>query len=121
LKLLFLGYIVQLGWELNPCLQPLGNVVALDYPEIDMAKTGTIQKTLREHHPDLTINAMAYSTVEKTESESELAEAINSAGQGLLAEMARKLNPVLVHFSTYFVFDGKKGTPHVEIDLPHHL
>jgi len=121
MNLLLLGNTGQLGWELQRTLQPLGVVVALDYPEINMADTASIRKTVQEHHPQVIVNATAYTAVDKAESEPELAEAINGTGPGVLAEEARKLNAVLVHYSTDYVFDGTKGAPYVETDLPHPL
>jgi dTDP-4-dehydrorhamnose reductase len=121
MKLLLLGNTGQLGWELQRTLQPLGVVVALDYPEINMADASNIRKTLQEHRPDVIINATAYTAVDKAESEPELAEAINATGPGVLAEEARKLKAVLVHYSTDYVFDGKKGAPYIETDLPNPL
>jgi dTDP-4-dehydrorhamnose reductase len=118
MKLLLLGKNGQLGWELHRCLQPLGNVVALDYPEIDMADVTNIRKTIRELHPDITINATAYTAVDKAESEPELAEAINGTGPAVLAEESRKLQAILIHYSTDYVFDGEKGSPYVETDYP---
>ena len=121
MKLLLLGKTGQLGWELQRTLQPLGELVALDYPEINMADAASIRTTVQEHCPQLIVNATAYTAVDKAESEPELAEAINGTGPGVLAEEARKLNAELVHFSTDYVFDGKKGAPYVETDLPHPL
>jgi dTDP-4-dehydrorhamnose reductase len=121
LKILLLGNTGQLGWELNRTLQPLGVVVALDYPEINMANTASIRKTVQEHRPEVIVNATAYTAVDKAESEPELAEAINGTGPGVLAEEARKLKAVLVHFSTDYVFDGKKGAPYIETDRPNPL
>lgn len=121
LKILLLGNTGQLGWELQRTLQPLGVVVALDYPEINMADAVSIRKTVQEHRPQMIVNATAYTAVDKAESEPELAEAINGAGSGVLAEEARKLNAVLVHFSTDYVFDGKKGAPYIETDRPNPL
>jgi dTDP-4-dehydrorhamnose reductase len=121
MKLLLLGKTGQLGWELLRSLQPLGEVVALDYPEVNMADVASIRKTVGEHRPELIVNATAYTAVDKAESEPELAEAINGTGPGVLAEEARKLNAVLIHYSTDYVFDGKKGTPYAEADLPNPL
>jgi dTDP-4-dehydrorhamnose reductase len=118
MKLLLLGNTGQLGWELNRTLQPLGVVVALDYPEINMADTASIRMTVQEHHPEVIVNATAYTAVDKAESEPDLAEAINGIGPGVLAEEALKLNAVLLHFSTDYVFDGKKGASYVETDIP---
>ena len=121
MKLLLLGNTGQLGWELQRTLQPLGVVVGLDYPEINMADAASIRKTVRECRSEVIINATAFTAVDKAEGEPELAEAINGSGPGVLAEEARRLNAVLVHYSTDYVFDGTKGTPYVESDLPHPL
>ncbi len=118
MKLLLLGNLGQLGWELQRSLQPLGSVIALDYPEIDMANTASIRGIIREHRPEMIVNATAYTDVDKAESESDVARAINSIGPGILAEEALKLNAALLHFSTDYVFDGKKGVPYTETDIP---
>jgi len=117
-KILLLGNIGQLGWELDRALQPLGEVASLDYPEIDMANPDSIRKTVRDHHPAVIVNATAYTAVDKAESEPGLAEAINATGPGILAEEAKALNAFLIHFSTDYVFDGKKGSPYSESDTP---
>jgi dTDP-4-dehydrorhamnose reductase len=121
LKLLLLGNTGQLGWELQRTLQTLGIVVALDYPEINMADAASIRKTVQEYRPEVIVNATAYTAVDKAESEPELAEGINGTGPGVLADEARKLNAVLIHYSTDYVFDGKKGAPYIESDLPNPL
>jgi dTDP-4-dehydrorhamnose reductase len=121
MKLLLLGNTGQLGWELERTLQPLGQVVALDFPGIDMANADSIRKVVREHSPHVIVNATAYTAVDKAESEPDLAHAVNATGPGVLAEEARKLNAALIHYSTDYVFDGTKGTPYVETDLPNPL
>jgi len=118
MKLLLLGNTGQLGWELQRAIQPLGEVVAFDYPQVDLADPASIHKVMQEYRPDGILNATAYTAVDKAESEPELAEAINGKGPGVLAEEARKLNAVLIHFSTDYVFDGTKGAPYEETDLP---
>jgi len=121
MKLLLLGNTGQLGWELQRTLQPLGVVVGLDYPEVNMADAASIRKTVRECRPEVIINATAFTAVDKAEGEPELAEAVNGSGPGILAEEARRLNAILIHYSTDYVFDGTKGTPYLENDLPHPL
>jgi dTDP-4-dehydrorhamnose reductase len=119
MKLLLLGNTGQLGWELQRTLQPLGVVVAYDYPEVDLADASSVRKTVRKIQPEVIVNASAYTAVDKAESEPELAEAINGMGPGVLAEEAHKLKAILVHYSTDYVFDGTKGAPYEENDLPH--
>jgi dTDP-4-dehydrorhamnose reductase len=117
-KILLLGSIGQVGWELNRTLLTLGELVALDYPEIDMADADNIRKTVRNVEPDLIINATAYTNVDKAESEPDLAMAINGTGPGILAEEAKRLGAALIHYSTDYVFDGTKGEPYTEEDEP---
>jgi dTDP-4-dehydrorhamnose reductase len=121
LKILLLGNGGQLGWELERLLQPLGVVIALDFPQINMADPGSIRITVQECRPDGIINATAYTAVDQAESESGLAHAVNGLGPGVLAEEARKLNAFLIHFSTDYVFDGQKGSPYLETDAPNPL
>ncbi|MDY6873992.1 MAG: dTDP-4-dehydrorhamnose reductase, partial [Chloroflexota bacterium] len=117
-KILLLGNTGQVGWELHRSLLTLGELVALDYPEIDMADPDNIRKTVRAVKPGLIINATAYTDVDKAESEPELAMAINGTGPGILAEEAKRLDAALIHYSTDYVFDGAKGAPYTEEDEP---
>ena len=87
-KILLLGNTGQLGWELNRTLLTLGELTALDYPELDMSDADSIRAVLREAQPDLIVNATAYTNVDGAESEKELAMAINGSGPGILAQEA---------------------------------
>jgi len=118
IKILLLGNTGQVGWELNRTLLTLGELVALDYPQIDMADPVSIRSVIREHKPNLIVNATAYTNVDKAESEPDLAMAINGTGPGILAEEAKRLNGALIHYSTDYVFDGTKGEPYTEEDEP---
>ena len=67
------------------------------------------------------INAAAYTAVDKAESEPDAAMAINGIAPGILAEEAKRLNALLIHFSTDYVFDGLKSIPYTEEDEPNPL
>ena len=120
-KILQIGKIGQLGWELLRTCAPLGEVVALDYPDVDLSDSIGLRELVRSVKPDIIINAAAYTNVDKAESQPDLARAINATGPGVLAEEAKKLDAVLVHYSTDYVFDGTKGSPYVETDQPNPL
>jgi dTDP-4-dehydrorhamnose reductase len=120
-KLLQIGTKGQLGWELLRTCAPLGEVVALDYPDVDLSDSKSLRELVRSVKPDIIINAAAYTNVDRAESEPELARAINATGPGVLAEEAKKIDAVLVHYSTDYVFDGAKGSPYVETDTPNPL
>jgi len=120
-KILLLGKNGQVGWELQRTLAPLGNVIALDQEELDLARVGDIRSTVQELKPNIIVNAAAYTAVDKAESEPDLAVAINGDAPGVMAEEAKKLGALLVHYSTDYVFDGTKDTPYTEEDIPNPL
>lgn len=120
-KILQIGTKGQLGWELLRTCAPLGEVIALDFPAVDLSDAAGLRELVRTTKPDIILNAAAYTNVDKAESEPELVRAINAIGPGVLAEEAKKIDAVLMHYSTDYVFDGTKGSPYVETDRPNPL
>jgi dTDP-4-dehydrorhamnose reductase len=118
MKTLLLGRNGQLGWELARCLPPLGEVIALDYPEIDLAAPDSIRDLIRQVKPELIVNATAYTAVDQAESQGDLSYAVNGSAPGVLAEEAHRLDALLIHYSTDYVFNGTKGSPYCESDAP---
>jgi dTDP-4-dehydrorhamnose reductase len=116
MKILLIGKNGQLGWEFRRILPILGDVTSLDRQELDLCDRDAIQKTLRELKPELIINASAYTDVDRAEKEAELAMQINALGPGVMAETARQLRAVFVHYSTDYVFDGEKNACYSESD-----
>ena len=116
--LLLIGKIGQVGWELRRTLAPLGKLVAVDYPEIDLTDGKSIRKWVRDVSPAVVINAAAYTAVDKAEADAERCQLINGVAPGVLAEEAKNAGALLVHYSTDYVFDGIKRTPYVEEDAP---
>lgn len=119
--ILLLGKHGQLGWELHRSLLPLGQITALDVPEIDLSRPESLLPLLGEVHPSVIINATAYTAVDRAESEPELALAVNGRAPGILAEAAREMHAAIIHISTDYVFDGNKGTAYTEEDQPNPL
>jgi len=115
-KILLIGKVGQVGWELRRTLAPLGQLTCVDYPEINLLEGSSIQKWVRETAPAIIVNAAAYTAVDKAESETDLAMKINGVAPGILAEEAKKSGAVLIHYSTDYVFDGTKPTPYLEDD-----
>jgi len=121
MKILVFGKIGQLGWELQRSLAPLGEVIAVDYPQIDLRNPQTVRDWILPGSPDVIINATAYTAVDRAESEPQLAMAINADSVRTMAEEAQKAKAALIHFSTDYVFDGQKGSPYIETDSPNPL
>jgi dTDP-4-dehydrorhamnose reductase len=118
MHLLLIGKNGQVGWELQRTLAPLGEVVSLDYPDIDLADIDALRGLVRQVKPQVIVNAAAYTAVDQAESETELAWAINALAPGVLGEEARALRAILVHFSSDYVFDGQIDRPYRESDAP---
>lgn len=96
-------------------------VKALDRAALDLTDAEAIRHTLQEFQPDLIINPAAYTAVDKAESESEQAYAINACAPQVLAEAAIKIGARLIHFSTDYVYAGSKLGIYVETDTPQPL
>ena len=121
MKILLFGNTGQLGWELERTLAPLGSVCAMDYPTGNLTKADSLRALVRGANPDVIINASAYTDVDRAESEQNLAFAINEAGPRMLAEEAKSCHAAFIHYSTDYVFDGAKGAPYSEEDVPNPL
>jgi dTDP-4-dehydrorhamnose reductase len=120
-KILLLGKNGQLGWEARRVFSTLGDLVCLDYPDIDFTRPEQTKKIILEIRPTLIVNAVAYTAVDQAENDSEKAYLINATTPGVIAEEARKFHCAFIHFSTDFVFDGTKGSAYVETDSPNPL
>jgi len=117
-RILLTGKNGQVGWELQRTLATLGEVIALDRESMDLADPDSIRRTVREHKPNLIVNAAAYTAVDRAEEEPDLAMAINGIAPGILAEEAKRLGAAVIHYSTDYVFDGKKHEPYTEENVP---
>ncbi len=104
----------QLGGEIAPMLAAIGDVVAADRERLDLADADAIVAAVRGSRPALIVNAGAYTAVDRAEQEPALAQAINGRAPGILAEEARRIGAVLIHYSTDYVFDGSRTTPYPE-------
>jgi dTDP-4-dehydrorhamnose reductase len=85
-------------------------------PAFDFAKPETIAPLLERVAPSLVVNAAAYTAVDRAESEPDAAAAANAAGPALIAGWCAQAGVPLIHISTDYVFDGRKGAPYVEAD-----
>ena len=120
-RILLTGAAGQVGRELRRSFAGFGDLTAVDRESLDLSAEQQIRDTVRRLHPDVILNAAAYTAVDRAESEPGLASAINTLGPAILAEEARETNALLVHYSTDYVFDGSKSEPWTESDPPHPL
>jgi dTDP-4-dehydrorhamnose reductase len=120
-KILIFGRSGQVGWELRHKLDRLGQVTSVGTPEVDFSNLDSIRAAVRAAEPAVVVNSAAYTAVDKAESAPELAWAINAVAPGVIAEEAKRLGSLLIHYSTDYVYDGSKSVPWVETDVPNPL
>jgi len=89
--------------------------------ELDITVPEKVQQFVYEFQPDWIINAAAYTNVDGSETNQELAFRVNAEGPHNLAMAAIEANAKLVHISTDYVFDGTKNEPYTETDQPNPL
>lgn len=118
MKILITGKNGQLGFELERALAPLGEIVAVGHAECDLSNAEAIRALVRRIAPDVIVNPAAYTAVDKAESDSAAAFAVNAEAPRVLGEEAARLGAFMVHYSTDYVFDGRKDGAYSENDVP---
>jgi dTDP-4-dehydrorhamnose reductase len=119
MKILLLGCNGQVGWELQRALSPLGELIACDFDSAvalraDFTQPTSVGELVDRVRPDVIVNSAAHTSVDKAESEPALARDINATTPGVIADRARALGALLVHYSTDYVFDGSGDQPRDE-------
>ncbi len=115
-RILLTGVLGQVGGDLLPLLRPLGEVIPSDLPELDLTDPVAIRRFVREAKPHWIINPAAYTAVDKSESEPELAYALNAGAPRVFGELAAEMGIPVIHFSTDYVYDGSGTRPRIETD-----
>jgi dTDP-4-dehydrorhamnose reductase len=118
MRILLTGALGQLGTDLLPMLKQQGEVIGVDRAECDLCSGEAIRKLVAEVQPSVIVNPAAYTAVNEAEAQPDPAYAINRDAAGTLAEEARKLGAMFVHYSTDYVFDGSKAAAYTEDDEP---
>ena len=117
--ILVVGANGMLGRDLLSLLGERGRGV--DLPEMDITDILSVQRVLTALKPKVLVNCAAYTDVDGCESDTETAMQVNAEGVAFLAMISREIGATLVQISTDYVFDGSKGSPYREDDLPRPL
>ena len=115
MKILLTGTTGQVGSELRQILT-IGEVVSPSRQELDLNNPAQIQQQIEALKPNIIVNAAAYTAVDKSETEPEVAMAINAQAPKEIAKAARHINARVLHISTDYVFNGQNHTPYLETD-----
>ncbi len=116
MKFLVTGSRGMLGSDLMGALGGGDGLRGYDIEDLDITDPVQCRMRVGEFRPDVILNAAALTRVDHCESHEEEAFRVNARGAGNLAELASESGALLVHFSTDYVFDGRKKEPYVEDD-----
>lgn len=118
MKILLTGATGQVGFELERSLQALGQVIVTNRDSMELRDIEQVREVIRTVKPQLIVNPAAFTNVDEAERQPELAFRINAEAPAVMAEEARKLGAAMIHYSTDYVFDGKKQAAYAETDRP---
>jgi dTDP-4-dehydrorhamnose reductase len=114
MNILLFGKMGQVGSDLLHHLRDMGEIIALDRPDVDLGDLVRLERVIIEHQPDVIVNAAAYTAVDQAESDPATAELVNAKAPEVMAQSAKKVGALLVHYSTDYVFAGDTKQPYKE-------
>src|SRR3989454_548290 len=116
-----LGAAGQLGFDLVRTFDRPGKLVPLTRRELDVLDAGRVRGVLADLRPTCVVNTAAYNRVDQAEDDRASAFALNAKAVETLAATCQALGATFVHFSTDYVFDGRRSAPYRESDAPNPL
>jgi dTDP-4-dehydrorhamnose reductase len=109
----------MLGSDAAAAIAGRGHAVfALGHAELDILDSGAVEETIAELRPDAIVNCAAWTDVDGAEANEAAAMRVNDGAAGMLSATAAAHGASILHISSDYVFDGRKGAPYVESDLP---
>jgi len=118
MRVLVTGAAGLLGAAILRELSPIADVRAFDRGALDLTNPEQVGAAVAAAAPDVVINCAAYNAVDRAEDDAQTALSVNAFGVLAVARAAERAGARLVHYSSDFVFDGKRATPYVEADVP---
>lgn len=116
MKVLVAGSEGMLGSEVCRILEDSCDLSGFDYKDLDIRNKGPIRDRILDGRPDCVVNCAAYTDVDGAESNRDEAFAVNGNAVGYIASASNEVSAIVIHISTDYVFDGKKGSSYLEED-----
>ena len=120
--ILITGANGQLGYDFQKLLDSLRKeYIGTDVNELDITNIDSVREFIKDKNIELIINCAAYNNVDKAEEDVKLCAKLNTYAPRDLAVIAKEIGAEYITYSTDFVFDGEKGSPYTEKDIPNPL
>jgi dTDP-4-dehydrorhamnose reductase len=116
MRILLTGSTGQVGTEFRKLGNGTAEIISTGSRELDLSKEQEIRRFVRDAKPDVIVNTAAFSDIDAAERNWDACFAINAIAPVVLAEEVHRLDALLIHYSTDYVFDGNKGVPYTEKD-----
>ena len=120
-RIVVIGANGALGSDLVKVFRAGWQVTGLTPDDLDVRELESVRRPLLAARPDVVINTAAYNLVREAETNVDEAHAVNAAGAGHVAAVAREIGAVCLHYGTDYVFDGETTRPYTENDRPRPL
>jgi dTDP-4-dehydrorhamnose reductase len=116
MKVLVFGGTGLLGSDITEVCKADHEIISAGSADADITDFNAVYDYVKAHRPEVVINCAALTDVDKCEENPDLAFRINAMGPKNIAVACRDFNARLIHLSTDYVFDGKKGDSYTEFD-----
>jgi dTDP-4-dehydrorhamnose reductase len=116
MKVLIIGAEGMLGHDLVEVMSKNHEVSTTTIDTMDITDINKTIETVKKKNPDVVIHAAAFTDVDGSESQADLAYKVNSLGTRNVAVACKETDSALVYICTDYVFDGTKGSPYYEYD-----
>ena len=116
MKVLIIGSEGMLGHDLVDTLSAENEISTTTIDTLDITDINKTIKTVKEINPDVVVHAAAFTNVDGSESNQDLAYKVNVLGTRNVAVACSEADSALVYICTDYVFDGTKCSPYYEYD-----
>ena len=120
-RMMIIGADGQLGTDLVIHFRSQYDLICLTEREIEVSDIRSVSKAFDTYQPRIVINTAAFNRVDECEKQLLRSYEVNALGVKYIGQFAQKIGAMVVHISTDYVFDGKKGSPYTEEDRIHPL
>ncbi len=116
MKVLIIGSEGMLGHDLVDILSVENEISTTTIDTLDITDINKTIETVKNINPDIIVHAAAFTDVDGSETNQDIAYKVNVLGTRNVAVACREVDASMVYICTDYVFDGTKGSSYYEYD-----